>query len=287
MNVKDLYAEVTAKIVAEMEAGSVPWLCPWKSTAIARFPQNAVTKRRYTGINVPLLWFMAQARGFSEHAWLTYQQALAQGGQVRKGEKGTPVLFTKPLQVKDKRTEEDKTVRLLRLFWVFNISQIEGLTLVEQDKQPLPVHERNARVEAFLKATGAEIRHGGDRAYYNQTHDHVQLPELGTFIGPDQYYCVAFHELGHWTGASTRLDRFPPGLVMRAEYAFEELVAELTSAYLCAHYEVKAEMRHAPYLSHYLKMIKYDDTAFFRAASAAQRAADYLRAFSGAQEEAA
>ena len=135
-----------------------PRLGPRISSAVARFPQNAVTKRRYTGINVPLLWFMAQARGFSEHAWLTYQASPRPRRPSSQRRKGTPVLFTKPLQVKDKKTEEDKTVRLLRLFWVFNISQIEGLTLVEQDKQPLPVHERNARVEAFLKATGAEIR---------------------------------------------------------------------------------------------------------------------------------
>jgi antirestriction protein ArdC len=287
LNIKQLYEAVTAKIVAEMEAGAVPWLCPWKKTSVARFPQNAITKRRYQGINVPLLWFEAEEKGYSDHLWLTYQQAQAQGGQVRKGEKGTPVVFAKPLQVKDKETEEDRTVRMLRVFWVFNVAQMEGLSLLTAHDEPLPEHERNANAEAFLKATGADIRHGGDRAYYNLVLDHIQLPELSSFVGPDQYYSTAFHEAGHYTGHRTRLNRFSLLLPDTQEYAFEELVAELTSAYLCAHFEMKAELRHAGYLSHYLKKLKDDSTAFFKAAAAAQRAADFLLAFSETREEAA
>jgi antirestriction protein ArdC len=158
MHIHQLYAEVTAKIIAELETGAVPWLRAWKGTNTGLVPANAITKRVYSGINVPILWFTAAEKEYDKHAWLTYQQASAAGRQVRKGEKSTHIVFTKPLTFKDKTTEEEKHGRMLRVFSVFNIAQIDGIELMQAT--PPPEVERHEAAERFIKATEAKIAYG-------------------------------------------------------------------------------------------------------------------------------
>jgi antirestriction protein ArdC len=280
----NLYDIVTGNIIAELQAGAVPWLKPWKGGGTGHLPANAITKRSYSGINIMLLWYEADIHSYPTHLCLTYQQAKAQGATVRKGQKGTHIVFTKPLLVKDRETEDPKKIQMLKTFCVFNIAQIDGLPdQPEPEERSEPI--RHEAAEAFIKATDADIRMGGDKACYIPALDYVLMPFQGFFIEQDVFYAVTLHELGHWTGAKHRLARDLSGQFINKKYAFEELVAELTSAFLCAHLGLKAELRHAGYIEHYLEVLKDDDRAFFRAAAKAQQAADFLRAFGQPVEE--
>jgi antirestriction protein ArdC len=283
MKIQQLYADVTANIIKELEAGAVPWLKCWKGRSTGLLPANAVSKRTYSGINIPILWFAATDRGYEKHQWLTYQQAAAANAAIRKGEKGTFIVFTKPLLFKDKETEEEKKGRMLKTFCVFNVAQIDGLEL--SDPEPPTEIQRHAAAEALIKATEAKIELGGDRACYTPAWDMVMMPHPADFNDPEQFYGVALHELSHWSGAKHRLDRDMSGAYKSKPYSFEEIIAELTSAFLCAHLGIKAELRHAGYIQAYLEVLKDDDRAFFRAAAKAQQAADFLRAFGQPVEE--
>ena len=287
MKTADLYQSVTAGIIKNLEVGTVPWTRPWKIARTARgsiMPHNFATGRPYSGINVPILWGRAAEHGYEEHSWLTYQQATTAGGQVRKGEKACTVVFTKKFAF----VEEDDTTRkvsMLRQFYVFNVAQIDGLK--EPETTPETPEAREARTEKFIKQTGAQIQHGGNKARFVPSIDIVALPEFNQFRTPQHYYATALHELGHWSGAKHRLDRDLQGRFGTRKYAAEELVAELTAAFLCAHLGIEGELRHAEYIASWIELLKHDDQAIFTASSKASQAADYLRAFSEAQEEAA
>ena len=217
--------------------------------------------------------------GYPTHLWLTYQQAKSRGATIRKGEKGTHIVFTKKLLVADAKTNEQRKVQMLKTFCVFNVAQIDGLP---PRAEPEQVAEciRHEAAERFIAATSADIRGGGDRACYVPALDRVLMPFQGFFINQEAFYSVTLHELGHWTGAKHRLDRDLSGVFITKKYAFEELVAELTSAFLCAHLGLQAELRHAGYIEHYLDVLKDDGRAFFKAAAKAQQTADFLRMFS-------
>ena len=287
MHINQLYEEVTRRIISEMEAGAVPWLKPWKAqpgnhTGI--MPQNAATGRAYHGINIPLLWHAAAAKGYATHAWLTYKQAGALNAQVRKGERSTTIVFTKRITVKNRDTEDEKAISMLKTFPVFNVSQVDGLpdTPVIAD---VPAEERHETLDAFIAATKADIRHGGDIACYVPSLDFINMPLRGAFNSPEHYYATGLHELAHWTGAKTRLDRDLTGRFRTRSYAAEELVAEMGAAFLCAHLSIAGELRHAGYIQNWLELLKEDNRAIFTAASRASQAADYLRTFSEPVEE--
>jgi antirestriction protein ArdC len=283
----DLYQNVTAGIIKNLEAGTVPWTRPWKNSRVTKgsmMPHNFATGRPYSGINVPILWGTAADHGYDEHSWLTYQQATAAGGQVRKGEKACTVVFTKKLAFK----EDDETTRkvsMLRQFFVFNVAQIDGLK--EPEINPEPPEAREAKTEAFVQKTGAIIKHGGNKACYIPSLDFVALPDFNQFKSPQHYYATALHELGHWSGAKSRLDRELQGRFGTRKYAAEELVAELTAAFLCAHLGIVGELRHAEYIASWIELLKSDDRAIFTASSKASQAADFLRAFSETEQDAA
>ncbi len=284
-----LYQEVTDRIVAELETGAAPWLKPWK-TSIANgtslMPSNAATGRSYHGINIPILWHAAGERGYPTHQWLTFNQAKERGGSVRKGEKATQVVFTKKLRIKDKETEEEKQISMLRGYYVFNAVQVEGLPVREITLSPPSDQEhRQSRVDAFIAATRADIRHGGNEAAYMPALDYIVMPPFGAFRTTEGYFATSLHELGHWSGHESRLDRNLEGRFGTRSYAAEELVAELTSAFLCAHLGVTCELRHAGYLSKWVELLKADNRAIFTAAAKAQQAADFLRRFTEPDEE--
>jgi antirestriction protein ArdC len=284
LKLNDLYQSITAGIIHDLENGSVPWVRPWKGTGL--MPVNAFSGNPYHGINIPILWRAAQMRGFPTHEWMTFHQALEKKAAVRKGEKGTHIVFVKRLQFK--REDDDGFDRrtMLRSFSVFNVAQIDGLPVKEPDPQ-LSDAERDAGAEAFIKATGASIGHGGDMAAYVPLTDSIVLPPFEAFNGPENYYATSLHELGHWTGAKHRLDRDLSGRFGSKSYAAEELVAELTAAFLCAHLGIQGELRHAAYIKTWIALLKEDPRAIFTASSKASQAADYLSAFSKPVVEAA
>jgi antirestriction protein ArdC len=278
---RDLYAEVSARIIAELEAGAAPWMKPWASTAGANTPCNAVTNRPYSGCNVVLLWMAANA-DYRTPRYLTFKQALDLGGNVRKGEDGTKVFFVKQLQVADRDGEEGETrvVPMMREYTVFNVDQCQKLpdrvmTLGEvKVRNP---DERDATIDEFLGSSGIEIREGMGEAYYRPGADFISLPRFETFKNAATFYATAFHELGHATGHKSRLDRDLRHRFGECAYAAEELVAELCAAFLCAEFSVDGDLRHAGYIQSWIGLLKADSRAFFTACSKAQAAADYLR----------
>jgi antirestriction protein ArdC len=279
---RDLYAEVSARIVAELEAGAAPWIRPWSATPGANTPCNAVTNRPYSGCNVVLLW-MAQAAGYPTPRYLTFKQARESGGHIRKGEHGTKVYFVKQLQVRDKGAADETVTRIvpmLREYTVFNVDQCENLP--ERIVAPAAVKPRNcdgrsAAIDELLACTGASIREGFGEAYYLPGADFISLPRFETFKSAAHFYSTAFHELGHWTGHNSRLARDLRHRFGERAYAAEELVAELCSAFLCAEFSIDGDLRHAGYIQNWIGLLKTDTRAFFTACSEAQAAADFLR----------
>ena len=281
MNIQQLYQSVTASIIKELEAGTIPWTKPWKDERSARgslMPHNRATGRAYSGINVPILWSAALGHHYPRHEWLTYKQALSLGAQVRKGEKSVHVAFAS--QVTVKKNEKEKRVGMLRVYSVFNASQVDNLPPLPEQKPKEPV-ELLQGVEYFIEATEAKFEHGGNRAcYVGLPHDTICLPMPEQFKGMEHYYATALHELCHWTGAKHRLDRDMSGRFKSRAYAAEELVAEFGAAFLCAHLGIEGHLRHADYIDSWLQLLKSDDRAIFTAASLASKAADYLRGHS-------
>jgi len=287
MKVTQLYDSVTAAIIAELETGAVPWTKPWRMTRdfSSVMPHNFSTGRSYNGINIPILWGAAYRNNYKRHLWVTFRQAQYLGGSVRKGEKSTHVVFTKKLVVQDDELQQ-KMLGMLRDYSVFNVEQVDNLPEPPKPKE-VAQHEINEAVEHFIDRMGADIRHGGDKACYVPSLDFVAMPLITSFKEVNSYYATKIHELGHWSGAKHRLDRDLSGRFRTKAYAAEELVAELTAAFLCAHLGIEGELRHAGYIQNWIQLLKEDNRAIFTAASHASKAADYLRAFSEQIEEAA
>ncbi len=284
-----LYSEITDRIVAELEAGRLPWVQPW-GTAAAKaplaMPKNAATGRGYSGINVLILWGAVIERGFAGQSWLTFRQALGLGGNVRKGEHGTTVVYADRFTPEDERRraerdgDEPGVIPFLKRFTVFNADQCDGLPdEVAVAAPPPPEGLILPQVEAQIGATGADFRIGGNRAFYSATHDFVQVPPPQAYFEPINWHRTALHELGHWVGHVSRLARDQSGGFGSALYAKEELVAEMTSAFVCASLGITPTVRHADYIGSWLAVLREDDRAIIRAASAASKAADYLLAF--------
>lgn len=274
----DLYANVTARILASLEAGIAPWVKPWSATAGANQPMNVISGKAYQGVNAVLLW--ANVGRFPTSQYVTYKQAIDLGGHVRKGEHG--FMICKVLQMISKPKEGEETGRAfssMKFYTVFNVAQCDGLTLAEIEA-PKARHadERDATIEEFIAATGADYSEtGGDRAFYRSSADIVRMPVFESFKSAALYYSTAFHELGHWTGHASRCDRKLANRFGTQAYAAEELIAELTSAFLCAEFDIDGNLQHADYIGNWIALLKSDPKAFFTAASAAQKAADFLR----------
>jgi antirestriction protein ArdC len=277
---RDLYAEVSARIIAELEAGAAPWIKPWSATPGANVPCNAVSNRPYSGCNVILLW-MAKAAGYRTPRFLTFKQALELGGHVRKGERGTRVYFVKRLEIRDDADEAPaRLVPMMREYTVFNVDQCDGLPDSVTTGKPMRVRNPDTRddlADEFLRSTGADIREGHGEAFYVPSRDFISMPAFDAFKGADQFYATTFHELTRWTGHKSRLDRDLKNRFGSRSYGAEELIAELGAAFLCAEFAFDGDLRHAGYISHWIELLKADKRAFFSACSQASKAADYLR----------
>jgi antirestriction protein ArdC len=285
---QDVYSRITDKIARDLEAGVRPWHQPWNAEHAA----GKITRplrfngAHYSGINVVMLWSESVERGYSAPIWMTFRQAGELGGHVRKGEHGTSVVYASTFKRSevDEETGEDveRDIPFMRGYTVFNVEQIEDLPAhyyATAAEPTLTQEERLAGLEAFFAHTGAEIRHGGNRAYYAPGPDHIQMPHFEFFEGRESYYSTLGHETTHWTRHASRLDRDLGRKRYGDEgYAMEELVAELGSAYLCADLGLTPEVRedHAAYIGSWIKVLKSDKRAIFTAAAHAQRAVNFL-----------
>lgn len=282
---RDLYSEVTNRIIADLESGVFPWARPWGKTAAGlTLPHNASSKRAYSGVNVLLTWGASQEYGFESSGWLTFKQALDAGGCVRKGSKGTMIVYSdrfvpKAEQARAARDGDDpRAAWFLKAFTVFNLDQIEGCDHLRADAVKLPEREQHEQAEALLAATGVPISIGGDKAYYMPALDRIQLPPQQAFHEQINYYRTAFHEMSHATGHASRLDRKLLNTFGSKDYAREELVAEMGAAFVCASLGIEPTVRHADYLGSWLAVLKEDNRAIFKAASMASKAADWIMA---------
>ena len=287
----NLYDEVTAKIIGRLEEGRVPWVQPWASSGEALgsgalapgLPRNALTARTYSGVNILILWGAAIEKGYPAQGWLTFRQALDAGGCVRKGEQGTTVVYADrftPEAEKEKAREtggDAKSVAFLKRFTLFNVSQCEGLRPgLAADPAPLPERQIVPVAEALIAASGVDFRTGGDKAYYVPSQDFVQVPPQPAFFEQINFYPTCLHELTHATGHASRLDRNLTNSFGSKDYAREELIAEMGSAFLCAALGIVPTVRHADYIGAWLDVLREDNRAIFRAAGAASKAAEWL-----------
>ena len=290
---RNLHREITDKILAQLKTGVAPWRKPWSINRTAYgspMPHNAVTGRPYSGVNILLLWGV-----MSEHGWgpkfLTFKQAKAAGGTVRKGEKGALVIFVKKIIVKDRndpKGEDRKAISFLRHYVVFNVAQCDGLsdkvTGVIQTPAAIDRNERDPLVEEYIKATGVKLVPGGDKAAYAPSLDCIAMPALQAFKTSDHYYSTLFHEMGHWTGHEKRLNRDLRGRFGDRAYAAEELIAELCSAFVSAEWGIDMEEAPAAYIDHWVSLLEEREDAIVSAAAAASRAVEWLRGKVSAEE---
>ena len=283
----DVYARITNQIVAELEKGVRPWLKPWNGEHAAGRITRPLRSNGipYRGINVLMLWSEAVEKGFAAPIWMTFKQALELNAHVRKGEKGSLVVYassiTRTQTDADTGEEAEHDIRFMKGYTVFNVEQIEGLPAqyyATAAPQIDPV-QRIAKADAFFAGTGADIGHGGNRAFYSPAYDRIQMPPFEAFRDAESYYATLAHETTHWTRHETRLNReFGRKRWGDEGYAMEELVAELGAAFLSSDLGLTPEIRddHAAYIASWIKALKDDKRAIFSAASHAQRAVDFL-----------
>jgi antirestriction protein ArdC len=280
---KDIQSEVTDRIIEALETSTAPWHKPWKSGATG-YPLRS-TGQAYRGINVLLLWLASDKAGYSSDYWFTYKQAQEFGGQVRKGEKSTGIVYYNTLEKENEETEEIERIPFLKQYRVFNADQIADLPEkfyarpIDQGARPIADFER------FFNSTGCK-RQTGLAAFYTPATDVITMPAIETFACPQAYYGTLAHELTHWTGATHRLDRFGKVFKGTKDYAFEELIAEIGSCFVSAEIGALPDFdQSAAYLKHWIKHLKDDKKFIFKAAAAAQRAADYIMECSAVKDE--
>lgn len=268
-----IYQSVTDKIIEQLEKGATPWIKPWRVDSTA--DKNINSQKAYQGINRLLLGISAMCSGYTTPVWGSFKQWQALGANVRKGEKGTQIVFFSPVTKENKQTGEKEAYNVLKAYWVFNAEQVDGITIQAPSVDNAPFNAID-HAEQVLTNSGAAISHGGDAAFYVPSKDRIQLPHKSAFENEGSYYATAFHELTHWSGHETRCNRNLKGKFGNSEYAFEELVAEMGAAFLCAENRIPGELRHAGYIGHWLKCLRDDSKAVFKAAALAQKAVDYI-----------
>ncbi|KSV84370.1 ArdC family protein [Sinorhizobium sp. GL28] len=291
--VSDIYERITQRIVEQLEAGTRPWMQPWGAggTPVRPLRHNGIA---YRGINTVLLWMTAAERGYSSCYWMTFRQAQELGGNVRKGEKGTLVVYANAIERKETDDEGDEVERripFMKGYSVFNADQIDGLPqdfhAVEAERNNGKGKQRIDAADRFFVNLGADIRHGGNKAFYHLAGDFIQMPPFAAFDSAETHATTLGHECIHWTMKGSRLDRNLGREKWGDEgYAKEELVAELGSVFLSADLALSIELRedHAAYIASWLKVLKNDKRAVFQMAAHAERAVAYLH---GLQPDAA
>jgi antirestriction protein ArdC len=290
-----IYREISDKIIAELERGVVPWVQPWsscKQLSPLGLPVNGLTRRRYSGINILLLWSALEDKGFASPYWLTFKQCVAMGGSVRKGEHGTHVYFADKFVPQKEKVRADETgdepnaIAFLKRYTVFNAEQCDGLPVgLFGTVEPRQPREIVPEAEALIGATGADFRIGGDQAFYVPSEDFIRIPNQTAYPDQINYYRTAFHELGHWTGHKTRLDRSLTTKFGTVDYAREELVAKMATAFVCASLGIVPTVRHVDYIGNWLQVLKEDARAIVKAASLASKSCDFILQLKAADKD--
>ncbi len=238
-------------------------------------PSNFPTGIAYSGMNIMLLWCSASEQGFGDSRWMTYKQAQAVGGQVRKGEHGTTAIFYTTLEKESEDGEIDQ-IPMLKTFTVFNVQHIDGLPLATETISPEATFDPLPEAEKLFRKSGANIIEKGQNAFFQPSTDEVRLPERHLFSDAANFYSTGLHEMVHWSGAKNRLNREMKGEFGSEDYAFEELIAEVGSAFLMADLGIVGEVQHQSYIASWPKALKNDKRYIFKAASAASKAHRYL-----------
>lgn len=273
-NTRDIYQEVTDRIINALERGTIPWLRPWRddNSGSSIEPYNATTGRPYNGINLLILGSMP----YADLGWLTFKQAIDLGGNVRKGEKGTMVVFWKFVATKEDGSGETKIIPMARAYTVFNVSQCDDIDASKLKKPIAPIAGKTD-IDALAGKSGATVRHGGTKAFYSIDGDFIQIPSATAFRSETNYQSTLAHELTHWTGHKSRCNRQFGKRFGDQAYAFEELVAEIGSAFLCARIGLSLdELQHPSYIKTWLQVMKDDKRAIFTASSRAKEATEFL-----------
>ena len=277
----NVYDVINSRIMELLENGTIPWKKPWN--AQSNYPKNLISGKKYAGLNV----FMLGCQQYSSPWWLTFKQVQDKGGNVVKGSKSTPVIFWKWLDRKDVAGDGSEDTRngkipLLKYYSVFNSEQCEGLTLPEPEETH-NVFDPIDKAEEIIATMPLkpEIKYGGNRAYYSPTLDYVQLPHQHTFDTIESFYDTCFHELSHATGHACRLGRkgvTEPSYFGSHEYSREELCAQMSASFLCAHAGIEASTleNSAAYIQSWLKALRNDKTLLVHAAAQAQKSSDYI-----------
>ncbi|MEQ8470023.1 MAG: zincin-like metallopeptidase domain-containing protein [Marinoscillum sp.] len=292
-NRADIHQEITNNIISLLDQVDLKdYQPPFANLAALGIPLNPVTKNQYQGINILSLWFNQKSRALPSNKWASFKQWQQAGGKVKKGEKGTRIIFYKTLikgNENDKGESEEVKIPMLRQYVVFNASQVEGYEDIDQIKTPEKDNvERLTLIDEFCKRTGADIRSDEDQAYYSPIGDYINMPDTALFLDTKEasatknYYSILLHELTHWTGGKPRLDRQDdPNKMPMENYAFEELIAELGAAFLCAQHNIRQTQPkgHALYIKSWLRALKNDKTLIFKASAKAAKAVSFLNDF--------
>ncbi|WP_118976728.1 ArdC family protein [Taibaiella koreensis] len=284
----DIHQTVTNTIIAQLEKGTPPWQKPWNAGLVSPYtmPKNVTTGNKYRGINIPLLWISAAAQDFTTQEWASFNQWKAQKEHIARGQKGTMIIYYDTFE--REQDGEIKKIPFVKTSYVFNRCQLTSYTPDAQPQpEPAPLVERIAKVDTFIANTKAIVKHGGNRAFYAPAIDSITMPFQERFIdtatrtATEGYYSVLLHELTHWTGHKSRCDRLGNSRFGSKPYAFEELIAELGSAFLCAELEITNAPKsdHASYIASWLQVLKDDKKAILTAASEATKICDFLQRF--------
>lgn len=285
---RDIAAEITNLIIAKIEAGTAPWMRSWSGAGGTGGRPLRHNGEAYSGINCLYLWAVGADAGYGSPYWMTYKQAEALGAQVRRGETGSLSVFFNAVSKTDTDAatgeEHSRLIRFMRHYIVFNCDQIDGLPphfTPNAEPQVIEPSARQAAIDAFFAAIPADIRHGGNQAFFSPTYDFVQVPHKAAFKTQDHHASTLGHEIVHWSGGPTRLARTFGKRFGDDAYAFEELIAAIGQSLICAELDLPADLHdnHASYVAHWLKVLKGDKTAIIHAASKAEQAVRYLKSF--------
>ena len=276
---RDIYSEITNKVIELMKTEGMNWTKPWSTNLLETgSPINIVTNNHYQGINVFNLAMDSALAGYNSNIWGTFKQWSDKGYKIKKGAKSSIIVFFKQITKEDKNDADNIiSFPVLKYFAVFNACQIVDFDIPASPIEK-PSIDLDAACDIFFTNTKSRLKLGGDKAYYSPSLDYIRLPNVKDFKTTQGYYNTLFHELGHWTGNANRLDRKFGHSFGNQDYAFEELIAELASTYICAQLGLEKTPcpNHAKYLAGWLTKLKTDKRAFFKAAAQAQKAADYM-----------
>jgi antirestriction protein ArdC len=278
---RDVYSRVTAQIISAIENGAGTFSMPWHCKDVSFSPVSINGLRPYRGINTVALWATSKERGYTSGLWGTYKNWQEIGGQVRKGEKSALVVYWGQIGGSDDEENESRPHLFCKGYSVFNLAQVDGVKLPEQKAKP--INEHIADADNFFNALPGRVNHGFNQAFYQPSTDSIGIPDFDQFKQAHGYYSTLAHEYTHWTAPESRMNRQLGKRFGDEAYAAEELIAELGSAYVCAHLQLEQEPRkdHAAYIQGWLRVLKADKRAIFTAASQAQKACDYLLKLAG------